>query len=106
MALGGWLGGFQGLVIGVAASKLMDYPVLAWAVARHGLWLPGLDLAAFRRRFGCDLLAANETLVDELVVAGLLHREEGRLRPSVRGLAIADGLAIRFELPAKLKSNP
>jgi len=47
MALGGFLGGFEGLVIGVALSKLLDYPVLAVSVHRYRLWLPALDFCAF-----------------------------------------------------------
>ena len=46
MAVGGWLGGMRGLVIGVAVTDLLNYPTLAWAVRRHGMWMPGLDAAA------------------------------------------------------------
>lgn len=35
-----------GLVIGVAAAPALSYPVLVWAVRRHGAWMPWLDLAA------------------------------------------------------------
>lgn len=46
MVVGGWVGGFKGLVIGVAASKVLDYPILAWSVSYHKLWMPKLDLPA------------------------------------------------------------
>jgi len=47
MAIGGWLGGLHGFLVGIAASKFLDYPVLAWAIRRYGVWLPKLDLAAY-----------------------------------------------------------
>ncbi len=47
MAIGGWAWGVPGLLIGAAASKVLDYPALAWAVHRHGVWFPKLDLAAY-----------------------------------------------------------
>ena len=46
MAIGGWLGGMRGLVIGVAATDVFNYPVLAWATRRYGVWMPGVDAAA------------------------------------------------------------
>ncbi len=44
MAIGSWLAGTDGLIVGVAASALLNYPLLAWRIARHGLWLPALDV--------------------------------------------------------------
>ena len=63
----------------------------------------GIDLARLRARYGIDLLAANEALVDRLVDDGLLvvsAESEGnrRLVPTLSGLAVADGLAAAFEL--------
>jgi O-antigen/teichoic acid export membrane protein len=54
MGLGAWLGNrlggpdgaVLGIVIGVAVSQVLYYPVLAWAVHRHGLWMPKIDLLA------------------------------------------------------------
>ncbi len=56
----------------------------------------GVDLAGFRERFGVDLVAANGELVAELEDGGLVVVEGGRLRPTVRGLAVADGLPAGF----------
>lgn len=53
----------------------------------------GLDLAAFAARHGCDLLAANRGRVQELSEQGLVRLEDGRLRPTLDGLAVADSLA-------------
>ena len=62
----------------------------------------GIDLAAFRERYGIDLLAANGALLDRLAGEGLARLEEGRLAPTLDGLAVADGLAGLFELsPAR-----
>lgn len=47
MALGGWLAGMYGLVLGIAVSKFLDYPVLAWSIRRYGVWLPKLDAVAY-----------------------------------------------------------
>ena len=46
MWLGWHSGGLPGLVAGISLSRFLDYPVLAWGVRRHGLWMPGLDLLA------------------------------------------------------------
>ncbi len=63
----------------------------------------GIDLSAFRARYGIDLIASNATLVDRLVAEGRLGLERGpegdRLVPTVAGLAVADGLAALFTLP-------
>lgn len=58
----------------------------------------GIDLARFRARYGLDLAAANPALVAELERQELLCRRGGWLRPTVAGLAVADGLAARFAL--------
>lgn len=53
MLIGGYygqqaeIGGFVGVVLGVAASRLIDYPIVAWAVRRHKLWQPSLDFAGY-----------------------------------------------------------
>jgi len=46
MAVGGWLGGMRGLIIGVACTDVLRYPVTVWATQRYGGWMPALDLAA------------------------------------------------------------
>lgn len=47
MIVGWHFGQLPGLLVGVALSKVADYPVVAWGLRKHGVWLPGLDLAAF-----------------------------------------------------------
>jgi coproporphyrinogen III oxidase-like Fe-S oxidoreductase len=63
----------------------------------------GVDLDDFTARYGVDLLATNDALVANLVREGRLEVHSGpkgrRLVPTVAGLAVADGLAVAFELP-------
>jgi oxygen-independent coproporphyrinogen-3 oxidase len=58
----------------------------------------GIDLAGFRRRHGWDLAAHNQRLVDDLAARGLLTERDGRLVPTLQGLAVADSLARSFDL--------
>ncbi len=58
----------------------------------------GVDLGRFRERFGVDLGAVNAGLVEGLEEAGLVVVAGGRLRPTVRGLAVADGLPAGFRV--------
>ena len=64
----------------------------------------GIDLDGFAARYGFDLVAANEALVERLVVEGHLVVRASpargrRLVPTPSGLAVADGMAAAFELP-------
>jgi len=58
----------------------------------------GLDLEGFRRRHGIDLVARNRRLVADLAERGLLAECDGRLVPTLDGLAVADALARGFEI--------
>jgi oxygen-independent coproporphyrinogen-3 oxidase len=55
----------------------------------------GVDTAAFRRRFGCDVDVAFPHIA-RLVADGLAQRSDGRLRLTARGLRFADSVAARF----------
>lgn len=46
IAVGALLADVKGMIIGVALSKICDYPLLAWAIRRHGVWMPALDLGS------------------------------------------------------------
>lgn len=52
----------------------------------------GVDLADLERRFQVDILRANERMIEDLVRRDLLVHDGVRLRPTERGLAVADGL--------------
>ena len=58
----------------------------------------GIDLTTFRERFGLDLVGRNLALVRDLREQGLVHTSGGAIAPTLAGLAVADGLAARFEL--------
>lgn len=51
MIAGMWIGyhfdGERGLMIGMGVSYWANYPILVWAIRRHGTWLPKLDALAF-----------------------------------------------------------
>ncbi|NJL27763.1 MAG: radical SAM family heme chaperone HemW [Thermoanaerobaculia bacterium] len=80
------------------AERLTDEQLALEAVMFGMRTAAGIDLEAFRRRFGIDLEAQNRERITKLGTEGLVICEAGRLRPTVKGLAVADGLAAGFEL--------
>jgi len=83
----------------IAASEELDREALALERLMLALrTTEGLDLARFRQRFGIDLAAGNRQLLADLERGGLAHVAGDRLVLSLDGLAVADGLAVRFEL--------
>jgi O-antigen/teichoic acid export membrane protein len=44
---GGAIGGRVGLVAGVAVAPLLAYPMVSWALNKHGAWTRRIDLTAF-----------------------------------------------------------
>ena len=58
----------------------------------------GLDLTWVREQFHIDLLKINEELVAKLSDDGLLKLDEDWLRPTLDGLAVADRLAVAFNV--------
>ncbi len=89
----------------VEGEELLGPKALATEAVLLGLrTTAGIDLRGFAARYGLDLLAANEALVDRLTSEGHLVLRDGpggarRLAPTVSGLAVADGLAALFDLP-------
>jgi oxygen-independent coproporphyrinogen-3 oxidase len=89
----------------VEADEALDAVQIATEEVMLGLrTTDGIDLGAFQARHGVDLVAANDALVERLVVGGRVRvetTEEGsrRLVPTVSGLAVADGLAAAFSIP-------
>lgn len=59
----------------------------------------GVDLARIRERWGAGLVDRNRALVAQFVESGLLRTEGERWVPTLDGLAVADGMARRFEIP-------
>ncbi len=54
----------------------------------------GIDMSSFRRRFGEDLRETRKDILSGLISEALLIIEDDRLKPTVRGMATADRLAV------------
>jgi oxygen-independent coproporphyrinogen-3 oxidase len=52
----------------------------------------GLDIQSMDRLVGGDLVAANRLLLERWETADLVRLNDGRLQPTARGMAVADGL--------------
>jgi oxygen-independent coproporphyrinogen-3 oxidase len=89
----------------VEAEESLGPKALATEAVMLGLrTAAGIDLGAFMKRYGVDLLAANDALVDRLTTEGHLfvHADPyggRRLVPTASGLAVADGMAASFDIP-------
>ena len=79
-------------------ETLRDEDLLLEAVMLRMRTKDGLDLAWVRERFGIDFLKVNEDLVAKLSTDGLLELDEDWLRPTLDGLAVADRLAVAFNV--------
>lgn len=83
----------------VAGEEVLTREELALEALMLGLrTAEGVDLARFRERHGVDLVERNRALVDRLAAEGLVVAKAGRLRPTLRGFAVADGLPTGFEV--------
>ena len=83
----------------IEAGESLDGEALALEALMFGLrTAEGIDLSGFRLRYGVDLTGLNRRLIATLVDDGLVRCDAGALRPTPRGLAVADGLAARFRL--------
>jgi oxygen-independent coproporphyrinogen-3 oxidase len=54
----------------------------------------GINLKKFQTRFGVDLPQARKAMIDALVKNSLVEIKGGFLRPTVKGMAVADSLAL------------
>jgi oxygen-independent coproporphyrinogen-3 oxidase len=61
----------------------------------------GVDLARYAARHGVDLLDRNREVVARAETEGLLVAGDHRLRPTTRGMAVADALAASFVVEAR-----
>ena len=86
-------------------ETLSDEDFLLEAVMLRMRTKDGLDLTWVREQFGVDFLKANEELVAKLSGDGLLELDEGWLRPTLDGLAVADRLAVAFNVGTPAKSG-
>ena len=80
-------------------TESLDGEALALEALMLGLrTVEGIDLHGYRLRYGVDLAGLNRGLIATLLEEGLVRCDTRALRPTVRGLAVADGLAARFRL--------
>ncbi len=85
--------------IPVAGSeRLSDEELLLETLMLRLRTREGLDLEEVEKRFGVDLGDLNRKLIAKSVEDALLVREGSRIRPTLDGLAVADGLASSFRL--------
>ena len=83
----------------VEATESLDGEAIALEALLLGLrTAEGIDLPEYRLRYGVDLHRLNFRLIATLVEEDLVQCDSGALRPTRRGLAVADGLAARFRL--------
>jgi oxygen-independent coproporphyrinogen-3 oxidase len=59
----------------------------------------GVDMERVRGLTGVDLLAANSKVLERLAEGGLVSADGPVIRPTLRGMAVADTLARSFVLP-------
>ncbi len=80
------------------SEQLSDEDLLLETVMLRLRTREGLDLRAVEERFGVDLLELNRALVERSVEEALLIRDGAWIRPTLDGLAVADGIAGAFRL--------
>jgi oxygen-independent coproporphyrinogen-3 oxidase len=87
---------------GRAGSEALSARDLALEALLLGLrTVDGLDLVRFMARHGVDLLERNREVAARAEAEGLLSVEGNRLRPTMRGMAVADALAASFALEGR-----
>lgn len=83
----------------IAGSEELSAEDLALEAVMLGIrTVDGINLGRFQERYGVDLLERNAALVERLSRDALLKLENGRLVPTLEGLAIADSLTRDFEV--------
>jgi oxygen-independent coproporphyrinogen-3 oxidase len=58
----------------------------------------GIDLLQLNDRYGFDLMASNRDLIERWAEEGLIEKSVHRVQPTIRGLAVAEGLAASLHL--------
>jgi oxygen-independent coproporphyrinogen-3 oxidase len=97
-----WAHAVEGGAGARAGSEVLSALDLALEALLLGLrTADGIDLDRFATRYGVDLLAGNGKIVARAAADGLLLLESRRLRPTTRGMAVADALAASFELASR-----
>jgi oxygen-independent coproporphyrinogen-3 oxidase len=83
----------------VADSEELTRKDLALEALMLGLrTADGIDLERFRERYGTGLIQRNGPLVERLADEKLLEVRDGRMAPTLSGLAVTDSIARAFEV--------
>jgi len=83
----------------IAGSEELTPEDLALEALMLGLrTADGIDLERFRERYGVGLIQRNGPLVERLTGEKLLEVRDGRLAPTLSGLAVTDSIARAFEV--------
>lgn len=83
----------------IAGSEDLTREDLALEALMLGLrTADGIDLERFRERYGVGLIQRNGPLVERLAGEKLLEVRDGRLAPTLSGLAVTDSIARAFEV--------
>ena len=94
-----WAGAVEGGTSPVGGAETLGVEELALETVLLGLrTVDGIDLEAYRERYGVDLVEINRRAVEQAVASGLLLAKPGGLRPTTRGLAVADALSASLDL--------
>jgi oxygen-independent coproporphyrinogen-3 oxidase len=81
----------------IEASETLDDRALALESLMLGFRThAGVDTRRVRERWGIDLAGSNSTLIERLESEGRISVADGRLVPTLEGLAVADSLALMF----------
>lgn len=92
---------------GIEESELLRPGDLVLEALMFGLRTrAGVDLGALARRHAVDLLQANAELIERLGADGLIELEGTVLRPTLRGMVVAEWLVGRFEIPSPAADPP
>jgi len=90
----------------VAGREELSSLELAWEHLMLGLrTAEGVDLDEIRQRYGVDLWQGNGDVIEKQVEASRLELEGRRLVPTLAGMAVADSLALAFEVPGQVSDR-
>ena len=83
----------------IEASETLSRADLALEAMMLGLrTVEGVDIQDFKKRFGVDLLEGNRQYIGQGIERGEMMLSANRLALTVRGLAIADGIAANIDI--------
>ena len=94
-----------------SAGGIIDPPVTLRQRALEELMLglrtyAGIDLERFERKYGTSLMESNRARILRFRDEGLIELDANFVRPTVRGLAVADALAASLDVASIPLDDP